>query len=139
MRPAERDRTLIVIEALCGGSVRLDGMLIADGLMIRPIDLLAAVAALASPAPFPAMTVELMSKALGHAVAARTYSSVALHMLLHWPRIQIMRDEADALEKMNREELRAEANARKAKEVSEQKAAARAERKAAASDEKRAA
>lgn len=48
LKPAQRDRALLVIEALCAGSVRLDGMMLADGLLVRPIELLAAVAASAA-------------------------------------------------------------------------------------------
>jgi hypothetical protein len=125
--PDRRDRAIAVIEALCAGHARLDGTLVAGGLVIRPVELLAAVAASGSQDRFPAMTVEAISKAVGQPLSVRTYSEVALAMLVHWPRIQIIRDEDDALDKLQREEASADAAARRR---ADQIAVTKAEREA---------
>ncbi len=127
LKPNQRDRTIAVIEALCAGQARLDGTMISGGLVIRPVELLAAVAASGSQDRFPAMTVEAMSKAFGQPVSAATYANAALAMLVHWPRIQIIRDEDDALDKLQREEASADAAARRR---ADQVAATKAEREA---------
>lgn len=127
LKPDQRDRLLAVIEALCAGRARLDGTMIAGGHLIRPVELLAAVAASGSADHFPAMTVEVMSKAFGQPVSARTYAEAALAMLVHWPRVQILRDEDEAIAKLQLEEASAELAARR---KAEQVAATKAERAA---------
>ncbi len=110
--PDQRDRVIAVVEALCAGHARFDGAVVFGGHVIRPVELLARVAASGSADRFPALVVEIMTKAFGQPVSARTYAEAAVSMLVHSPRIQIMRDEAEAFERLARAELRAEAEAR---------------------------
>lgn len=131
--PAQRDRVLLVIDALCDGAVRFDGTMVAGGLSVRPVELLAAVAASGSADRFPAMTVERMTKAFGQPVSARTYAEAALAMLTHWPRVQIARDEAAAFEALAKADQQAETEARrKADAIKTRKAGQEAKRAAKA-------
>jgi hypothetical protein len=135
--PGTRDIAITTIEMLASGAARIDTGIVVGGRAVRPLDLFIEIAGSADR--FPAMLAEVIGRSIGRSVSLETYGQAARLMLLEWPRIQIMRDEADALEKLNREELRAEANARRARDERERKAAEKAARKAAASDEKRAA
>ena len=107
--------------------------MIVGGLIIRPVELLAHVAASGSQNRFPAMTVERMTKAFGQPVSARTYAEAALAMLTHWPRVQIARDEAAEFEALAKADQQVETEARrKAEQIKARKAAQQAKRAAKA-------
>ena len=131
LSPAVRDRVIAVIEALCNGAARFDGAVIFAGHVIRPVEVLAAVAASGSVDRFPALTVETMTKAFGQPVSARTYAEAALAMLVSWPRIEVRRQEDDAFARVVEDERRVEAENARRQELTNQRKRERLERQAA--------
>ncbi len=132
LSPATRDRFLLVCEMLLSGAVRLDGRVAVLGHSVHPLQLLIEVAASGSGLRFPGITAEAVNKAVGTPVDCTSYSSCAATLLLHFPRVELVRAEALELANAQLDEIKLEAAAERAKAESAARKAGREARREAA-------
>lgn len=133
LSPAARDTFLETVDRLLDGSARLDGHIVVRGHSVVPLEVL--ISAAYSQDRFPAVTAELLMKALGFTTSCGTYGEVSRVLLANMSRVEVQGEEAEAFERVIQDEERVEREtAERKQEIARRKAEREAQQTSARRD-----